>query len=392
MINLLNVPKVSLKKSVGLFKPSGRYVLCWSLVIMFIVAGCTIEIEQPQIATPVAQVDTPSPAVVATSSLPTTQIPVTWANLNLTGKLVYISGSEADESILNIQMLDLVTGTLTTIFTSPPNAWIYYITVSPDNQQLIMSYSPPYQQNVPVYQALYVMPLNGSAPPQFLIAPPSVDDKYLHVEWAPDGRYIYFSHINHQEPEQADQPFPVYSLFRMAYPDGQPEKIVTNVLWPRVSPDSSRLVYISDPFANTNKLFIADADGKNAQEVELSGPLIPDIKDAPLFLPDGHSILFSAPTPGQVYQPTWLDKLMGVRVVQAHSVPSEWWTVSVSGGAPVQLTQIGATNLYADISPDNQYIASLSGDGIFVMNLDGSALTWLIPDAGSIASTVNWIP
>jgi len=365
--------------------------LCWSLIIALIVVSCTIEIEQPQIATPVAQVATPNSAVVATSALPTTQIPVTWANLNLTGKLVYISGSDVDESILHIQMLDLVTGTLNTIFTSPPNAWIYYIAVSPDNQQLIMSYSPPYQSNVPVYQALYIMPLNGSEPPRFLITPPTVDDKYLHVEWAPDGRYIYFSHINHQEPDQADQQFPVYSLFRMAYPDGQPEKIVENVLWPRVSPDTARLVYISDPFANANKLFISDTDGKNTQEVELSGPSIPDIKDAPLFLPDGQSILFSAPTPGQAYQPTWLDKLMGVRVVKAHNVPSEWWTVPINGGAPIKLTQIGATNLYADISPDNQYIASSSSDGIFVMGLDGSTLTWLIPAAGGIASTVNWI-
>jgi Tol biopolymer transport system component len=175
--------------------------LYWSLIITLMVAGCTIEIEQPQMTTPVVQVDTPSVTAVATSSLPTLQIPVTWADLNLTGKLVYISGSDVDESILNIQMLDLVTGTLTTIFTSPPNAWIYYITVSPDNQQLIMSYSPPYQQNVPVYQALYRMPLNGSDPPRFLITPPSVDDKYLHVEWAPDGRYIYFGNYILDKPK-----------------------------------------------------------------------------------------------------------------------------------------------------------------------------------------------
>jgi hypothetical protein len=85
-----------------------------------------------------------------------------------------------------------------------------------------------------------------------------------------------------------------------------------------------------------------------------------DIKDAPLFLPDGQTILFSAPTPGQAYQPTGLRH--GIRVVKR--------TASFRNGglcrslaAPTQLTQIGATNLYADVSPDNQYIASSSGEG-----------------------------
>lgn len=366
--------------------------LRWSLIVALLIASCTIEIEQPQIETPAIQTDIPSPTAIATSSLPTTQIPVTWASLNLTGRLVYISASDIDDSILNIQMLDLVTGTLTTIFSTPPNAWIYYITISPDNQQLIMAYSPPYQQNVPVYQALYSMPMDGSVPPQFLLMPPTVDDRYLQVEWAPDGKYIYFSHINQQEPAQTDQQFPVYTLYRIAYPNGQPEKIVENVLWTRVSPDSSHLVYISDPFANANKIFMSDADGKNAREIELLEIWELDIKDAPLFLLDGQSILFSAPTPGQAYQPTWLDKLMGIRVVKAHSVPSEWWTVPITGGTPTQLTQIGATNLYADLSPDNQYIASSSGEGIFVMRLDGSELTSLIPDVDRVASIVNWIP
>ena len=82
--------------------------LRWSLIVALLIASCTIEIEQPQIETPAIQTDIPSPTAIATSSLPATQIPVTWASLNLTGRLVYISASDVDDSILNIQMLDLV--------------------------------------------------------------------------------------------------------------------------------------------------------------------------------------------------------------------------------------------------------------------------------------------
>ena len=91
---------------------------------------------------------------------------------------------------------------------------------------------------------------------------------------------------------------------------------------------SSMLRYTS---TSKNKLYVADTNGDNPQEVILNGSGIPEIVDAPIFLPDGQSILFSAPVPPQAYQPTWLDKLMGVQIAKAHDVPSDWYVVSVSG-------------------------------------------------------------
>jgi Tol biopolymer transport system component len=78
-------------------------------------------------------------------------------------------------------------------------------------------------------------------------------------------------------------------------------------------------------------------------------------------------------------------------VAKAHDVPSDWWSVPITGGAPTQLTNIQTINLFASISPDQQHVASLSGDGIFVMDLDGSNLTQLVSDPG-VHGTVSWIP
>ena len=64
----------------------------------------------------------------------------------------------------------------------------------------------------------------------------------------------------------------------------------------------------------------------------------------------------------------------------------------VGGGVPTQLTHIQAPGLYASISPDNQHIASFSGNGVFVMKPDGTGLTMIVNDVGGIAGTVNWIP
>lgn len=82
---------------------------------------------------------------------------------------------------------------------------------------------------------------------------------------------------------------------------------------------------------------------------------------------------------------------MGIRLARAHNVPSDWWSVPVTGGVPTQLTNIQTINLFASISPDKHRIASLSGEGLFVMHLDGSNLSQLIVDP-QVHGTVSWIP
>jgi Tol biopolymer transport system component len=366
------------------------------LVFALLLSSCSIQVEQPPASTPVSQSPTTSPGESAsqTNIVTPTQIPVTWGNLNLTGRLVYINGTVAEDVFhLQIQVLDLLTGEVTTIFDAPKYSWVYYISVSPDHKQLLMTYSPPPGDNEPPDQDIYIMPLDGSQPPKPLFTPPTKADDYVEVEWSPDGKYIYFSHANFQITPQPDQIYPLYEVYRMAYPDGKPERIVEKAFWPRLSSDSNQLAYISvDLFLRENKLYISDSDGKNAHEVILSGQQIPEVKDAPIFTPDGKTLLFSAPVPAQAYQPNWLDKVMGVQIAKAHNVPSDWWSVSVNGGEITQLTNIQTTNLFASFSPDGKHIASHSTSGIFVMKPDGSEVTMLVPNPQAVPGTVSWIP
>ena len=64
----------------------------------------------------------------------------------------------------------------------------------------------------------------------------------------------------------------------------------------------------------------------------------------------------------------------------------------IGGGTPTQLTQLAVAGLYGSLSPDGQYMASYSGNGIFVMKPDGTQLTTLVSDMGGLAGTVNWMP
>jgi Tol biopolymer transport system component len=357
------------------------------LICTFLLCSCTVEVNQTMEAATPALI----PTTASTSIFPVTQVSVTWSHLNLTGKLVYLSSTmEGGKLTGNVQMLDLVTGQAGTIF-SLPSGWTYYATISPDAKTLVMSYAPPSQSNSSPGRSLYVIPLDASTEVQPLFTQPTPDDHYTQVEWSPDGEYLYYVHYNSQM-QPAGQLDPVYDILRMRYPDGQPEKIADHAFWPRVSSDSSKLVYIFvDPDTARNELFVANADGSDPQRVGLSVPQPLEIIDAPIFSPDGQSILFSAPQPSQSYQPNFFERLMGIQVARAHSIPSDWWSVPVTGGVPTQLTNIQTVNLFASISQDRKHIASLSAEGIFVMDLDGSNLTQLVVDS-SVHGTVSWIP
>ncbi len=296
---------------------------------------------------------------------------------------------------MRIQSLDLSTGTITTIFQATGGAWIYFVTVSPDEKQLVMAYTPPTANNANSQQALYIMPTDGSKPPQLLFLPASPDDEYLQPAFSPDGKYLYFTHVNFSAPPKMQgEHYPIYEVYRMAFPDGQPEKLVDQAFWPRLSWDGSRLAYVTvNPVDGTNQLYVANPDGTNSTQINLTAGGSPQIIDAPAFSPDNQSLLYSAVDPTtQSAQPNWWERLLGIGIVSAHTVPSDWWSVPLAGGAPTQLTHIAALGLFASVSPDKQYLASYSGSGLFVMKPDGSQLSVLVSDLGGVPGTVNWLP
>jgi hypothetical protein len=88
-------------------------------------------------------------------------------------------------------------------------------------------------------------------------------------------------------------------------------------------------------------------------------------------------------------QPPWLDRLLGVQIASAHSVPSDWWRVIIETGEIDRLTQMGDMNLMGDFSPDGKHIAFSGLTGLWVMNGDGSGLVRMM--AGSVAMQA-WLP
>ncbi|MBC7877511.1 MAG: hypothetical protein H7Y59_10105 [Anaerolineales bacterium] len=356
------------------------------LVFILIISSCS-----PQIVEPTARF--PSQINPTSSNTPNTT--VKWGNLILTGKLIYLDSTVENKKLLmSIQSLDLATGETFTIFDAPVNSHLFYVAVSPDNKQLVISYSPPPVDNITVYQGIYTMPMDGSAPPELLFMPPAKEDQYIQAEWSADGNYIYYTHVNYSTPLAEGQQEPIHSISRMTYPNGKSELIIDKAYWPRLSTDGTQLVYVAiDPVSGKDTLFISNSDGTNAHAVPIDPSMNYEVIDAPMFSANGQTIFFSAPAPRQTYERNWFEKLTGVTIASAHGdTPSDLWSVPTTGGTPMQITHMETSDLFASFSPDNEHIALFSEQGLFVMNADGSELTLLAPNPQTISGTVRWIP
>ena len=392
--------------SEGKIPMNSKILLVWVFIFALAISGCSSELSQQPAATSTLPADPepdpvpdpiPDPEVIHPTLVPTNSvtIPVTWARLNLKGTLIYsIHGldEKTQTNIIRVHALDLETGSVSVLYSAPKDAGIYYVSASQDNRQIVISYSPPLQSDPRIVEALYTLPLEGSKPPELLFMPAIREDQYIQAEWSPDGKYIYYTFVNYiiTDPTRLE---PFYKIFRMEYPGGEPELIAEAAYWPRLSFDSSRLVYVAaDPVTAEHQLKIADPDGKNVQDVVLTGSYIPVLKDAPFFSPDGKSIIFSGDVPGAAYQPNWFEKLAGLRVAQANGEASDWWSVPITGGEITRLTYLYTVALYGSVSPDNKYVVSYSRDNIFVMNPDGSEITVILPGLGRFFGTVSWIP
>jgi Tol biopolymer transport system component len=219
-----------------------QFGIPWLLIFVIALSACSIDLSQPPLNTPSPQAGTVPSALPAgnitaqaPNTLPRTTLPVTWGHLNLSGKLIYNSAVFRDQFVfINVQSLDLTTGALRTIDQAPAGGWIDAVAVSPDGKQLVLSYIAPLDAPDGGMKALYHMPLDGSTLPRPLFTRPSSHDQYSQPVWSPDGKYVYFTHIDDQ----------IINLeVGVSLPDGELEKLADNGSWPR-SGDGAHIVYV----------------------------------------------------------------------------------------------------------------------------------------------------
>lgn len=357
------------------------------LLLTFALAACSAGGEQN--APPTLSATPADTAGAPTAPANSAGTSTEWADLDLAGKLVYMV-SLPPENRTAIAQLDLQTGMETILFEAPAGAFLTSFTMSPDSRILILSYQPPLDAGSTAfgYSGLYWLPADGSAEPAIFLLDEDSQEAFFAPVWSAGGDYLYYALYRRIEADEG-LPF-VYEVERASYPDGERERLAEQALWPSPSPDGRQLAYLSFiPESEDNELFVADAAGSNPVPALAPGAF-PAV-DAHFFSPDGSHIYFSAVTEGAAEGLSWLDRLMGVRLAEAHDLPSDWWRVPVAGGEPEKLTDIGEVALYGDFSPDGRTIGFLSASGLSVMNPDGSGLTRLV-ERDNAFGVLQWIP
>ncbi len=308
------------------------------------------------------------------------------AGLGLSGKLVFVGYSSHGDP--QLAALDLSTGTVTTLFASPEQGWLTAAAVSPDGKQIALAYAAPVGGKGPTYgyTDLYVMPADQSSPPALLLGRGTVQESFFAPVWSSDSRSIYYGHF--LEIGGGNVFTPTYTVERVTLPNGKPQRLVDHALWPSLSRDGKRLSYVTfGDVGGATDLVVADVDAQHPS-IAVPASAFP-AEDASAFSPDGDTLTFSALPPYGNPALSWLDRLLGVQVASAHSVPSDLWNVPTAGGTPTRLTSVNGTGLYPAYEPGGKRVAFLSGQGIFVIKADGTGLVQLldVPATG----VLSWV-
>jgi Tol biopolymer transport system component len=358
-------------------------------MIIFSLAACSSPTTQPPAS---SSTTLPPPSVMIipnsteTPSEPASKTMPDIAKHGLTGRLVLIQWYPKGNRLI---VLNLISGEVRVLFQAPENSWLSEAVVSPDEGQILLAYAPPPPGNESQYgyTDLYLMPFDGSSQPQPFLTRSDPQESFFFSTWAVDGQSVYFTHLYRIDPNGQ---VPAYQNdVEKATLQGETETIIEHALWPAISPDGARLSYLyTDPVTFGNDLYLANPDGTGQTPVLQPGTNPP--VDAHLFTMDGGQLIFSMVNLQPAPASSWLEKLFGVGVASAHSVPSDWYRAPLSGGVPERLTYMEDSNLNGDLSLDGNQLAFISASGLYVMNLDGSDLIQLSNDV--MIGTVNWIP
>jgi len=299
-------------------------------------------------------------------------------DLALAGRLVIASEEDG------VRILDLSSGNSEVVFTADPKSLLTYAALSPDGTTLAITYAPPSEGIVQAgYTNLYTLPLDASTDPQ-LVVEAGRWNTISNPAFSADSNSITYTHtqtldaglrINHVIDQVSIQSGEVHTIIDEGYASS-------------LSADGEQLAYITTPESSTfDTLYVSSAAGEAPTSLA-DGDLFLAI-DTPIFSPDGSTIAFSAQERESLIS-QGIDVLFGVQQASAHTEGvADIWAVSTSGGEPYKLAILRAQGLHLSYSPDGQYIAFVSTQGLYIMQSDGTRLFRLQETDG--LRSVHWV-
>ena len=147
-----------------------------------------------------------------------------------------------------------------------------------------------------------------------------------------------------------------------------------------ISPDGSRLVFISGPYSGDPHLVIRDLSDGSEVELDPERAWEPRPYRIPQFSADGAAVIFSA---GQVLPQ------VSVRAVAANG-PEDIWILDLAGGELTQLAAIGEDEPDFAISADGRHVLILGTFGVYLAALSPGESPFAIAP-GEFHGSFDWI-
>lgn len=264
------------------------------------------------------------------SPAPADETPVEVEDAGPSGTVYYIE--RPADGAHHIMRLDLPAAEAETIYTAPELGQLHEFEVYPAGDQLIFSQTPPPSVNNGIFDRTILTTLDLTDPnaeAENLLGGEVPNEFYNMPIVSPDGRYIFYSRLG---PDRlgltGTDTF--YGIERYDLETGETLPIVPNSIWPQVSPDGSKVLFIIlDLPTQQRGLGIVNSDGTDPELLINIGRYF-DI-DSPVFAPDGESVYLSIveTQPAQ----SLIERIFGVSVAYAHTehnIPSTWWELELT--------------------------------------------------------------
>ena len=278
--------------------------------------------------------------------------------------------------------LDLSTKDETLIIPNPPDSFLAEPAVSADGSQFVYvrDLRPFFEPDVPqdFGMDIYLASADGSNP-TLIQEHQRQNEKIRSPAWLPDGQSLLVV-VEQVEGAQVGR-----DIERVDLASGERTRLVEGGFHPAVSPDGTRMVYVTEDEELAQTLWLANIDGSGA--TTLAGPdegLVTFL--SPRFSPDGAVLAFGGSGPATLSVVAKPAARYAARAPNQASpsasaatyngLPMDIWLVDVAGGEPRAL---------ADLQLDLPSLA-WSGDGSRIFVLAGRGLLAIDPISGSNSS------
>ncbi len=391
-----------------------RYrTLAGTLALLLVLSGCGTQTTAGTITTPVpvapataetsaqtTPVATSGPVAGTTPAPQDTSGPPPGSNATCPNAPGPISGPIVFGSENNIYAVKEDGSGLQQLTNLSDTLWAHEPAWSPDGKTLAFTFDKPSAD--PMLNWLPVgtiCAMDRATGKGRTLAKGAVDtDSLAEADWEPDGKTLLVALHRRQLDNQKQYLGDLTIVARYDLATNKLAELINDAVSPDVSHADKQITYVHlDQQTYDVTLMLADPSGKNTRSLIQSPPQFSSLL-TPRWSPDGRQVVFTASggSPaggGTADHPvrTIIERLLDIRVAEAHGIPALLWLVDADGKNLHRLSQRGLDDPRAAWSPDSKSLAyATGGGGVTLLNL-ASNQEHMITQQGNYGG-IAWAP